>query len=69
MDSEQKRREREDLLILQQTIQPKLTRLEELILFHKPRDSNQDFDDYVDKAIYYRNILKRIEFDLAKLSE
>ncbi|GAB3226259.1 hypothetical protein GCM10027423_63030 [Spirosoma arcticum] len=69
MDGEQKRREREDLLILQQTIQPELTRLEELILFHKPPDSDQDFDDYVDKAIYFRNILKRIESDLAKLSE
>lgn len=69
MDSEQKRRERDDLLTLQQAIEPELTRLEELILFHKPQDNDQDFDDYVDKAIYYRNILKRIEFDLAKLSE
>lgn len=45
MNNEQERREREDLLILKKTIEPELARLEELILFHKPQDNDQDFDD------------------------
>lgn len=69
MDNEQKRREQEDLLLIKQTIEPELARLEQLILFHKPQDNDQNFNDYVDKAIYYRNIVERIDLDLAKLRE
>lgn len=57
------------MLILKKTIEPELARLEELILFHKPQDNDQDFDNYVDKAIDYRTIPERIELDLAKLSK
>lgn len=54
---------------IRQIIEPELARLEELILFHKPQDNDQDFDDYTNKAIYYRDILNRINLDLAKLNE
>ena len=44
-------------------------RLGELILFHKPQDNDYNFDDYIGKATYYRDILLRINQDLARLDE
>ena len=69
MDSDQNHQEKDDLLNLKRVIEPELARLEVLILFHKPQENDQDFDEYVNKAIYYRDILKRIHLDLAKLNK
>lgn len=69
MNSDKNRLERDHLLSLKRVVKPELARLEALLLFHKPHDNDQDFDDFIRKAVYYRDILKRIEADLAKLSE
>ncbi len=69
MNSDKNRLEREDLLGLKRIIEPELARLDELLLFHKPQDSDQDFYDFVRKATYYRDMLKQIDADLAKLKE
>jgi len=69
MNSDKNRLERDHLLGLKRVVEPELARLEALLLFHKPHDSDQDFDNFIGKAVYYRDILKRIEFDLAKLNE
>ena len=69
MSSDKNRPERDHLLSLKQIIEPELVRLEALLLFHKPQESDNDFNDFIRKAVYYRDILKQIEADLAKLSE
>ena len=67
MDSERNRIERDDLLSLKRSIEPELARLDELILAYKPQDNDQDFNDLINKAAYYRDILIRINLDLAEL--
>lgn len=69
MDSEYRRLERDDLLNLKGVIEPELTRLGELILFYKPQDSDKEFDDLINKAAYYRDILIRINLDLEALDK
>lgn len=69
MNSEQKQQEYDDLITLKQVIEPELDRLGELILLHKAQDNDQDFADYIDKAAYHWDVLKRINADLIRLAQ
>jgi hypothetical protein len=59
--------ERADLLRMRAMIEQELERIGDLLYLWGPHDDDTEFTDYVKKATYYRDILKRIERDLKNL--
>lgn len=58
---------RKDLFELKEAIISSLKNEEEKIISFSKEGRDEDFDNLIKKAVYYRNLLKQIEQQLSKI--